>query len=104
MNRFNMTSVCAAIIVLATSIASAQQNMTPEMQKAMEFFGQAGNPEGRWIEGETMVPHVEAGPHFKASMLYYPGTEELQEDEIRVSFNGFDLLPIARTIWHEHFR
>ncbi len=76
-----------------STLVFAQEQPTPEMQKAIELFGQAGNPEGRWIEGETMVPHVEAGSHFNAAMLYYPGTEELQDNEIRVSFMGSTYYP-----------
>ncbi len=93
MNFFK--GVCAAgFLIFSQPIeALAQDQPTPEMQKAIEFFGQAGNPEGRWIEGETMVPHVEAASHFNAAMLYYPGTEELQDNEIRVSFMGSTYYP-----------
>jgi ribonuclease BN (tRNA processing enzyme) len=78
---------------LATSASWAQQQPTPEMLKAKEFFETAGTPGGRWIEGETMVPHVLAGKHFKTTMLYYPGTEELQPDEVRVIFMGSTYYP-----------
>ncbi len=93
MNCFK--GVCAAgFLIFSQPIdALAQDQLTPEMQKAIEFFGQAGNPEGRWIEGETMVPHVEAASHFNAAMLYYPGTEELQDNEVRVSFMGSTYYP-----------
>ena len=62
--------VCAFVV----SIAWAQQP-DPELLKAKEFFETAGIPGNRWIEGETMVPHVAPASHFKATMLYYPGTE-----------------------------
>jgi len=79
-------------LLLAPS-AMTQPQPTPEMRKAMEFFTTAGDPNGRWIEGETMMPHVFPGNHFKATMLYYPGTEELQDDEIRVTFMGSTYYP-----------
>jgi len=63
-----MLSVAACICAASISATNAQE-MTPEMQQAMEFFGNSGNPEGKWIEGETFVPHVESAPHFKAAML-----------------------------------
>jgi ribonuclease Z len=63
------------------------------MLKAKEFFATAGIPGDKWIEGETMVPHVAPAKHFKANMLYYPGTEKLQADEVRVVFMGSTYYP-----------
>ncbi len=76
------------VAVLVTPPAWAQPKPTPEMLKAKEFFETAGYPGKRWIEAETMVPHVAPASHFKATMLYYPGTGELQSDEVRVVFMG----------------
>lgn len=64
-----------------------------ELQKAMEFFSTAGIPGDKWIEGETMQPHVAPARHFNANMLYYPGTEELQDNEVRVTFMGSTYYP-----------
>jgi len=80
-------------LCIATSVASAQEEPSPELQKAMEFFSTAGVPGDKWIEGETMQPYVAPAPHFKSSMLYYPGTEELQDDEVRVTFMGSTYYP-----------
>lgn len=80
---------------LAISTSWAQQEPTPEMLKAKEFFSTAGIPGDKWIEGETMQPHVAPGEHFNATMLYYPGTEELQQDEVRVTFMGSTYYPNA---------
>ncbi len=68
----------ALLVGLAITVpaAWAQQQPTPEMLKAQQFFETAGIPGDRWIEGETMVPHVAPARHFNATMLYYPGTEE----------------------------
>ena len=71
----------------------AQQEPSPEMLKAKEFFETAGIPGDKWIEGETMLPHVAPSSHFNATMLYYPGTEELQSDEVRVVFMGSTYYP-----------
>jgi ribonuclease Z len=87
--------VVAAIVSLSGSTALAQQQVDPQLLKAKEFFETAGIPGDKWIEGETMVPHVAAGKHFNTSMLYYPGTEELQADEVRVIFMGSTYYPNA---------
>ena len=78
---------------LFSSTLLAQDAPPPEMQKAMEFFTTAGNPAGKWTEGETMVPHVAPSAKFFSTMLYYPGTEELADDEIRVTFMGSTYYP-----------
>ena len=76
--------------VFISGIAFAQD---AELQKAKEFFSTAGISGGKWIEGETMVPHVAPAKHHKATLLYYPGTEELQSDEVRVIFMGSTYYP-----------
>jgi hypothetical protein len=88
--EFRALSTAAALLglALAAPAAWAQQPPTPEMLKAKQFFEAAGIPGDKWVEGETMVPHVAAGRHFNTTMLYYPGTEELQADEVRVIFMG----------------
>ncbi len=82
------TLAALAGYALIVSAAWAQQQPDPELLKAKEFFGTAGIPGDKWVEGETMVPHVSPAKHFKATMLYYPGTEKLQPDEVRVIFMG----------------
>ncbi len=83
------------IVALAHWItpAAAQQEPSEEMKKAAQFFENAGAPQGKWTEGETFVPHVAPGSHFFATTLYYPGTEELQPDEVRVTFMGSTYYP-----------
>jgi ribonuclease Z len=85
--------VALTALLIASGAATAQQQPSAEMQEAMEFFATAGNPDGRWIEGETMVPHVAPAAHHNASLLYYPDTEELQPDEVRVIFMGSTYYP-----------
>ena len=78
---------------LTVSAAWAQQQPDPGLLKAKEFFESAGVPGDKWIEGETMAPYVAPASHFNATMLYYPGTEELQSDEVRVTFMGSTFYP-----------
>jgi ribonuclease Z len=88
-----LNTVLLAAYATTVSTVWAQAQPSPEMMKAKEFFETSGIPGDKWIEGETMVPHVAAGKHFNTSMLYYPGTEELQEDEVRVIFMGSTYYP-----------
>lgn len=80
-----------ALLLSACTMGVSAQD--PELQKAMELFSTGGVPGDKWVEGETMVPHVAPGSHFKTAMLYYPGTEDLQSDEVRVTFMGSTYYP-----------
>ena len=91
-HKMLLAAVLPAICALTISTVWAQQP-DPELLKAKEFFETAGIPGDKWVEGETMVPHVAPASHFNATMLYYPGTEELQSDEIRVTFMGSTYYP-----------
>ncbi len=86
-------TVLPVLGLLVAVLVSAEPAPDPRLLQAKEFFGTAGNPEGRWTEGETMVPHVAPASHFQATMIYYPGTEELQSDEVRVIFMGSTYYP-----------
>ena len=81
------------LLVIPLSGICFAQEPSPELLKAQEFFGSAGIPGDKWKEGETMQPHVSPASHFNSSILYYPGTESLQEDEVRVIFMGSTYYP-----------
>jgi len=85
---FKLTLVLCLLMVSGISLADQE-----EMKKAMEFFSTAGIPGDKWLEGETMYSHVFPASHFNSTMLYYPGTEELQPDEVRVTFMGSTYYP-----------
>jgi ribonuclease Z len=87
----NLLTMSLTALLLGSSAWA--QEADPELLKAKEFFETAGNPDGKWVEGETMVPHVAPARHHKASLLYFPGTEELQDDEVRVIFMGSTYYP-----------
>ena len=87
-----MWPAMAIIASLSADPAYSQQSST-QIERAKAFFSTAGVPGDRWVEGETMVPHVAPGKHHKATLLYYPGTEELQPDEVRVIFMGSTYYP-----------
>ena len=58
--KIRALSTAAVLLGFALTLpaALAQHQPTPEMLKAKEFFETAGIPGKKWIEGETMVPHV----------------------------------------------
>ena len=91
--KLGLLTVLFAGVADAPRLQAQENAQDPELAKAMEFFSTAGIPGDKWIEGETMVPYVAPASHFKANMLYYPGTEELQEDEVRVTFMGSTYYP-----------
>jgi len=94
MTKLKTFLILASLAVHAITISAVwAQEPDPKMQKAAEFFGTAGIPGDKWVEGETIVPHVAPAKHFFATMLYYPGTEELQADEVRVTFMGSTYYP-----------
>ena len=86
-------SILHLTIFMLSTLFVIAQNTEAEMLKAKEFFENAGVPGDKWIEGETMQPNIKPAKHFKSTMLYYPGTEELQEDEVRVTFMGSTYYP-----------
>ncbi len=88
-----LTVAALAGYSMTVTIVWAQQQPDPELMKAKEFFSTAGIPGDRWVEGETMFPHVAPAKHFNATMLYYPRTEKLQPDEVRVIFMGSTYYP-----------
>ncbi len=91
--RRTVLPVALVFILGGLVVAPESHAQDPEMQKAVDFFSNAGVPGDKWIEGETVAPYVAPASHFKASMLYYPGTEELQADEVRVTFMGSTYYP-----------
>lgn len=93
MKIINCFNIFLLALIFSTIPAALSQEPTPEMLKAKEFFSNAGIPGDKWKEGETMQPHVAPAAHHSASLLYYPNTEELQEDEVRVIFMGSTYYP-----------
>ena len=57
-------------LALAVPAGWAEQQPDPELLEAKKFLETAGIPGDKWIEGETMVPHVAPARHFNATMLY----------------------------------
>jgi ribonuclease Z len=60
--------------------------------KVLQLMATAGQPMGRWKEG-LMFDGVSPQPWLKSTANWFPGTEEVQPEEIRVTFMGSSPLP-----------
>jgi ribonuclease Z len=93
-------------LVLISFAAYAQQapELDPEVLAKLEASGfetdpevfkkvaTSGLPMGRWKEG-LMFDGIEPMPWLKSAANWFPGTEEVQPEEIRVTFMGSSPLP-----------
>ncbi len=93
-------------LVLISFAAYAQQapELDPEVLAKLEASGfetdpevfkkiaTSGLPMGRWKEG-LMFNGIEPVPWLKSAANWFPGTEEVQSEEIRVTFMGSSPLP-----------
>jgi len=70
-------------------LAAAGYESDPEVLKAIAT---GGTPMGRWKEGLTF-DGVAPMPWLKSAANWFPKTEEVQTNEIRVIFMGSSLLP-----------
>ena len=60
--------------------------------KVLEDIAKGGQPLGRWKEG-LMFDGIAPMPWLKSASNWFPGTEEVQPSEIRVTFMGSSPLP-----------
>jgi len=93
--------ICVALWTSILSVSAQAQDasgMPPEMQEYLDTLTesqqqqvlgllQAGVANGRWKEG-LMFDGIAPGDDMFSAMQYYPGTETVQEDEMRVTFMG----------------
>jgi ribonuclease Z len=101
-----VTRVLTLGLVLISFTAYAQQapELDPEVLAKLEASGfetdpevfkkvaTSGLPMGRWKEG-LMFDGIEPMPWLKSAANWFPGTEEVQPEEIRVTFMGSSPLP-----------
>ncbi len=93
--------ICVALwtsILSVSALAQDASGMPPEMQEYLDTLTesqqqqvlgllQAGVANGRWKEG-LMFDGIAPDDDMFSAMQYYPGTETVQEDEMRVTFMG----------------
>ena len=98
MSKAALFGLLGLVAVALPTTAQATQEVPPEMQEFLETLTadqrgqvlgllQAGVPNGRWKEG-LMFDGIGPADDMFSSMQYYPGTEEVLPDEIRVTFMG----------------
>ncbi len=92
------------IVKQVTEKKLAEAGLTPEALKKLGEAGfqsdpmvlakisRGGQPAGRWKEG-LMFDGMAPMPWLKSAANWFPGTEEVQPDEIRVTFMGSSPLP-----------
>jgi len=61
--------------------------LTPSQKEQVLGLFQSGVSNGRWKEG-LMMDGIQPGEDMFSAMQYYPGTEEVLEDEMRITFMG----------------
>lgn len=62
--------------------------LTPEQQQQFKDFAAAGDPEAGGYKEGLMFDGIFPDPKQFSTQQYYPGTEELAENEMRISFMG----------------
>ena len=107
MNVFRLiSSIATAVIVTASCLTYAEQEplISPEKKAQLEADGfetnpdvikqlaTGGKPMGRWIEGLTF-DGIEPMPWLKSAANWTPGSEDVQPNEIRVTFMGSSPIP-----------
>ncbi len=61
--------------------------LTPEQKEQVIGLFQGGVANGRWKEG-LMMDGIAPGEDMFSAMQFYPGTEQVLEDEMRITFMG----------------
>ncbi len=87
-SKFLVTSIFSAYFFMAGSVFAEPvpvQNPSSEQDVMNALTG--GVPGGRWKEG-LLFEGVRPMPWLKSVANWFPGTEEVQPDEMRVTFMG----------------
>lgn len=80
-------SILASLFMAGSSIAEPVPIQEPSSETDIKAALGGGVPMGRWKEG-LMFEGVEPMPWLKSAANWFPGTEEVQPDEMRVTFMG----------------
>jgi ribonuclease Z len=96
--------ILLSALTVSTVFAQQPPKIEPEVLQKLEAAGYetdpkvfqeiatAGLPMGRWKEG-LMFDGIEPMPWLKSAANWFPGTEKVQPEEIRVTFMGSSPLP-----------
>jgi len=77
----------ACFFVAGSSIAESPPIQKPSSEKDIKAALTGGVPMGRWKEG-LLFEGVRPMPWLKSAANWFPGTEEVQPNEMRVTFMG----------------
>jgi ribonuclease Z len=84
----NSIKIFTLIFLLGfTFSGKAQEKQTPSSKEDIQKALSGGVPMERWTEG-LLFDGVEPMPWLKSAANWFPGTEEVQPNEIRVTFMG----------------
>jgi hypothetical protein len=79
--------ILSCLFVAGISIAAPVPVQEPSSEKAIGEALTGGVPMGRWKEG-LLFEGVRPMPWLKSAANWFPGTEEVQPNEMRVTFMG----------------
>ena len=74
-------------LFLITDFGYSQELQTPSSEEDIKAALTGGVPMGRWKEG-LLYEGVRPMPWLKSAANWFPGTEEVQPNEIRITFMG----------------
>ncbi len=82
-----ITSICVASIITSSAFAEPIPIGEPSSEEDIMNALSGGVPGGRWKEG-LLFEGVRPMPWLKSAANWFPGTEEVQPEEMRVTFMG----------------
>ena len=83
----NILGIIASALCLTFIPAEGQERQEPSSPEDQMNVLTGGVPNGRWKEG-LLFDGVRPMPWMKSAANWFPGTEEVQPNEIRVTFMG----------------
>jgi ribonuclease Z len=88
LNQYKFISfILACLLIASSSVAEPPAVQKPSSEEAIKAALTGGVPGGRWKEG-LLFEGVRPMPWLKSAANWFPGTEDVQPDEMRVTFMG----------------
>lgn len=99
--RFTVIAVTALVITLLslTATAEAPQIQKPSSEADIKAALMGGVPAGRWKEG-LLFEGISPQPWLKSAANWFPGTEEVQPNEMGYGFLASLSIPDALSARH----
>lgn len=89
MNKYSMKVRLATLLtaLLSPLVALANPNPAPSSEEEIRAALFGGVPDGRWKEG-LLFEGIKPQPWLQSAANWFPGTEDVQPNEMRISFMG----------------